>query len=106
MYHYCNTVFRGCIYVVIRHIGQKTGLKDNLPENYNDYPQNYPYEDESSNCHGQYIPPTASRQAPPVHEATGGHAVRGNYCIHYHVWGNFADNQKNYRLKSKSSYVY
>ena len=70
MYHYCNTVFRGCIYVVIRHIGQKTGLKDNLPENYNDYPQNYPYEDESSNCHGQYIPPTASRQAPPVHEAT------------------------------------
>ena len=69
MYHYCNTVFRGCIYVVIRHIGQKTGLKDNLPENYNDYPQNYPYEDESSNCHGQYIPPTASRQAPPVHEA-------------------------------------
>ena len=54
MYHYCNTVFRGCIYVVIRHIGQKTGLKDNLPENYNDYPQNYPYEDESSNCHGQY----------------------------------------------------
>ena len=41
----------------------------------NDYPQNYPYEDESSNYHGQYIPPTASRQAPPVHEATGGHAV-------------------------------
>ena len=34
---------------------------------------------------GQYIPPTASRQAPPVHEATGGHAVRGNYCIHNHV---------------------
>ena len=22
----------------------------------------------------------------PVHEATGGHAVRGNYCIHYHLW--------------------
>ena len=21
----------------------------------------------------------------PVHEATGGHAVRGNYCIHNHV---------------------
>ena len=33
----------------------------------------------------QYIPPTASRQAPPVHEATGGHAVRGNYCIHNHL---------------------
>ena len=49
-----------------------------------DYPQNHPYEDESSNYHGQYIPPTASRQAPPVHEATGGHAadtiIRGNYC--------------------------
>ena len=52
-----------------------------------DYPQNHPYEDESSNYHGQYIPPTASRQAPPVHEATGGHVVitadtiiRGNYC--------------------------
>ena len=41
----------------------------------NDYPQNYPYEDESSNYHGQYIPPTASRQAPPVHEATGGHDI-------------------------------
>ncbi len=27
----------------------------------------------------------------PVHEATGGHAVRGNYCIH-HALGNFADN--------------
>ena len=40
--------------------------------------------DESSNYHGQYIPPTASRQAPPVHEATGGHAVRGNYCRHNH----------------------
>ena len=50
-----------------------------------DYPQNYPYEDESSNSHGQYIPPTASRQAPPVHEATGGHAVRGYYCIHNHL---------------------
>ena len=43
------------------------------------------------NCHGQYIPPTASRQAPPVHEATGGHAVRGNYCFHLNR-GNFADN--------------
>ncbi len=31
----------------------------------------------------------------PVHEATGGHAVRGNYCIHYHVWANFADNRLN-----------
>ena len=28
----------------------------------------------------------------PVHEATGGHAVRGNYCIHNHIWDNFADN--------------
>ena len=31
------------------------------------------------------LPPTASRQAPPVHEATGGHAVRGNYSIHNHL---------------------
>ena len=23
----------------------------------------------------------------PVHEATGGHAVRGNYCIHNHMGG-------------------
>ena len=30
----------------------------------------------------------------PVHEATGGHAVRGNYCIHLHR-GNFANNHKN-----------
>ena len=28
----------------------------------------------------------------PVHEATGGHAVRGNHSIHNHVWGDFADN--------------
>ena len=28
----------------------------------------------------------------PVHEATGGHAVRGNYCIHNHIWDKFADN--------------
>ena len=27
----------------------------------------------------------------PVHETTGGHAVRGYYCFHLH-WGNFADN--------------
>ena len=49
----------------------------------NDYPQNYPYEDESSNYHGQYIPPTASRQAPPVHEATGGHVTA--YIIMFEV---------------------
>ena len=28
----------------------------------------------------------------PVHEATGGHAVRGNYCFHLHR-GNFAENR-------------
>ena len=22
----------------------------------------------------------------PVHEATGGHAVRGNYCMHTIIW--------------------
>ena len=33
-----------------------------------------------------------SRRSRPVHEATGGHAVRGNYCIHNHIWDNFADN--------------
>ena len=32
----------------------------------------------------------------PVHEATGGHAVRGNHSIHNHVWGDFADNQSLY----------
>ena len=44
----------------------------------------------------EYPPDILINRSRPVHEATGGHAVRSNYCIHYHIWCNFADNHKKY----------
>ena len=36
--------------------------------------------------HHPFTRPRAATLSPPVHEATGGHAVRGNYCTHNHIW--------------------
>ena len=64
----------------------------------NDYPQNYPYKmkavitTDSISLRSRKMLLTFEcpqdiliNRSRPVHEATGGHAVRGNYCIHNHV---------------------